>query len=182
LRKRLFLCSVMVIACCAGRMVRWAFFDRSWPYPLARMDRDRAAPLALPLAVPRAPQALPSAVPHSFPHAAPHSLPRVLAANRGQEEPGVQFASAANDATVLLTDRGIAWRLGSRAGHGRGLELRLLHTRSNLKWRAEDVLPAHANYFRGNNPRRWHSGVPLSTRARATDGSGKSGRNPGVCR
>jgi hypothetical protein len=167
LRKRLFLCSVMVIACCAGRMVRGAFFDRSWPYPPDRMDRDRSAPRALPLAVPRAPRALPGTVPHSFPHGAPHTMPRVLAANRGQEERRVQFASAANDATVLLTDRGIAWRLGSRAGHGRGLELRLLHTRSKLTWRAEDVLAARANYFRGNDPRHWHSGVPLSTRARA---------------
>jgi hypothetical protein len=99
----------------------------------------------------------------------PLALPRFFAANRGQARPAVQFVSAGGDATVLLTDHGIGWRL--RAGSGRsqeqGLALSPLHVRKKLLWKADDVLAAQANYFRGNDPRRWHTGVPLSTRARA---------------
>jgi hypothetical protein len=61
---------------------------------------------------------------------------------------------------------GIAWRLRSRSGRGRGLALQLLHARKKLGWKADGPLAAQANYFRGNDPRLWHASVPLSPLAR----------------
>ena len=88
LRKRLFSCSVMGMVCCACLMMHRAFLARSGLQTPGRADRNRFAPCAMPHPVPRA-------------------MPRIFAANRGQEAPGVQFASAASDGTVLLTDQGL---------------------------------------------------------------------------
>jgi hypothetical protein len=46
------------------------------------------------------------------------------------------------------------------------LEMQLAGVRAGIKAEGKDVLPGTANYFRGNDPAQWHTGIPTYKKVR----------------
>jgi len=124
--------------------------------------------------------------------AAYNSLPLSFEANRGQTDPQVKFVSRGSGYTLFLTSRAeaiLALRkqppkrdplkpadLASMPATlnpdaaGPPAIVRMKLVRSNPRPRVEAVyeLPGKANYFIGNNPKKWRANVPLCSKVRYT--------------
>jgi hypothetical protein len=113
------------------------------------------------------------------------TLPAYFEQNRGQTDPRVQFMSHGPGYTVFLTGAGTVLALrkmtvapgasaraaGGPAGKGikittASVWLNLRGARSDPQVEGIDPLPGRVNYFIGNDPGKWHTGIPTYARVR----------------
>jgi uncharacterized protein (TIGR03437 family) len=70
------------------------------------------------------------------------------------------------DIDIRSRENTVAWKdSGTRVS----LRTRFLHTRGDARLDPLDALPSHTNYFLGNSPRRWRTGVPNFGRLRVSN-------------
>ncbi len=87
------------------------------------------------------------------------NLPLSFEKNRGQADESVEFLAHAGDATVLLTRREVV--LDGGAGP---IRMRFVGARPAPSVVGVDALAGDANYFIGNDPRKWRMHVPTYAR------------------
>jgi hypothetical protein len=139
------------------------------------------AAMALVLLVgPRADASGPSPIPQAI-----GRQPLGFEANHGQTDPSVDYLARGNGYTLFLTrhevvfsvlapeqaeqtgaSEGVDKLLGARPSHPDAsiIRMRLLGSEAESTVTATDLLPGVANYFRGQDPRKWVSGVPRYAR------------------
>jgi hypothetical protein len=88
-------------------------------------------------------------------------LPLVFEANHGQAAPRVCFLARRNGSTLLLQENGAALRLAEGE-----VRMQLAGARAHPEIDALDPLPGTSSYFLGNDPAKWHTGIPQYGRIR----------------
>jgi hypothetical protein len=128
---------------------------------------------------------------HARINAAYAALPLAFEANQGQVDPEVKYMARGNGYKLFLTDSDAVFSFHSKssndepATHGRVFQLRartvpnsrrsqkdlfsvvrmqLLHGNSHAQVAAAGELPGKTNYYLGNDPKNWHTNVPLYAR------------------
>jgi hypothetical protein len=121
-----------------------------------------------------------------IPRGALHSKARALYAllpldferNDGQTDPKVRFLARGPGYTVFLTRDGAVLRLQRisqrslrrgtpwRASKVSVVRLTLVGASSDVPVKGENQLPGKSNYFLGNDPRHWHTGIPTYSQVR----------------
>ena len=111
-------------------------------------------------------------------------IPLSFEVNRGQSDASVKFLSHGNGYSLFLTDSAAVLVLSKKESHsklsghssaiGDVIRMELQGARSNVDVKGVDELPGKANYFIGNDPAKWRSGI--STYGKVT----YSGVYPGV--
>lgn len=100
-------------------------------------------------------------------------IPVAFEENRGQTDPAVRFLARADGFVLFLTDSGAVVKFPARRGEAPAGEvsLRLAFERSAAGTRpvGVDRLPRTSNYFIGNDPARWRTGVPSFAKVRYRD-------------
>jgi len=103
-------------------------------------------------------------------------LPLCFQSNEGQAEPDVRFISAGNGHTLLLkpNEAVIALRppmqvnpdaVPEQASQDTSVvRMRLIGADKSAEMRGLDSLPARVNYFIGNDPAKWHTGIATFAR------------------
>src|SRR5712692_100651 len=97
-------------------------------------------------------------------------LPLAFEVNEGQAPEGVRFVARAPGGNVLLTDTGVAFALKRVTDHSQTTSFRM-----NLKGAAPssprgfEELSGRANYFIGNDPSRWRTGISMYRQVKCTD-------------
>ncbi|MFB3776734.1 MAG: SBBP repeat-containing protein [Bryobacteraceae bacterium] len=106
--------------------------------------------------------------------AAPHTavnfggLPLAFEKNLGQADPGVVFVARGDGYALLLRSDEARFRLGS-SRDSTVVRVRLEDARSGAPSSAEDPLPGKVNYFTGDDPARWTTGIATYRRVRFND-------------
>jgi len=116
---------------------------------------------------------------------APLSLPLFFEANRGQTDARVKFLARSSGYTLFVTPtetvfagarttatRGMAPQAGSGAGSEPGpaiLRMKLLQSNPGPEVSGAKELSGKVNYLIGNNPRDWHTGIPLYEEVRSRE-------------
>jgi hypothetical protein len=97
------------------------------------------------------------------------ALPLAFEANQGRSDSRVRFASHGNGFSLFLSGTEAVLALDANGNFGSDL-LRMQLTGSNPEATiaGEQPLPGTANYFLGNDPAQWHTGVPTYRRVRYT--------------
>ena len=96
------------------------------------------------------------------------SLPLSFEPNVGQADPRVKFLSRGRVYTLFLTkDQAI---LTSENGKGKSenepVRLRIVGAKPDAEATGRDELPGKANYFIGNDPKKWRTNVPTYAKVR----------------
>lgn len=91
-------------------------------------------------------------------------LPLAFEPNTGQSDPQVKYLAHAPHATVWLTERGAVLGLGKKA-----VQMHFEGANKHPKIAAEDRWAGVSNYYAGNNPSQWRSGVPHFGKVRYSD-------------
>jgi Beta-propeller repeat len=88
-------------------------------------------------------------------------VPLAFEPNQGQAENGVRFAARAKGLTVLLRDREIDLSVQS-GGEAKAAELRMTYVGGTFREKpvALGKEEGISNYLSGNDPARWHTGIP----------------------
>jgi beta-propeller repeat-containing protein len=100
------------------------------------------------------------------------NAPLYFESNAGQYEGSAQFIARGNDCTVMLAPTQAQILLGKSSDQmvpPRSVFLQLSGANSSASISGRDLTPARANYFIGNEPSRWHSGVPLFSKVRVDE-------------
>jgi hypothetical protein len=98
-------------------------------------------------------------------------LPLAFEENRGQTDGQVEFLSRTPDGTLFLTGTEAVLALPGARKQGapnssRAVRMRLAGSRSRPKTRGLEPLPCRANYFYGNDPKKWRTGVAQYSRVK----------------
>jgi hypothetical protein len=109
-------------------------------------------------------------------------LPLAFEANQGQADPQVKFVSRGAGYNLFLTptEAVLTLRKGSRqeqntpatkpltlpSENSAVLHMKLIGGNSKADVFGQDELPGKSNYFIGNDPKKWHAGVPQYARVR----------------
>ena len=83
--------------------------------------------------------------------------------NLGQTDPRVRFLTRGAGATTFLTDTGavmVLARNGARDAEQAVVRMRLIHARMPRFAAGLEKLPGIGNYFIGNDPKKWRTGIP----------------------
>lgn len=106
-------------------------------------------------------------------HIAASELPLVFEPNQGQTDPQVKFLARGAGYGLFLTANEAVLALQGAAPHSQAsarrqsvLHMQLVGAGSNQAPVATDQLPGRSNYFFGNDPSRWHRGIPQFARVR----------------
>lgn len=105
------------------------------------------------------------------------SAPLYFERNAGQFEGDAQFIARGSGCSVLLAPTQAEIMLGKPAGQiavrdesvTRSVRLQLVGANPASKIAGLDELPARANYFIGNEPSKWHTGVPMFSRVQVDE-------------
>ena len=104
------------------------------------------------------------------------TLPLSFEANQGQTADVVRFLARGDGYTLFLTPTGAVLTLPEASGGANGtkvqsparksdvLRMELQGARPNALVEGADELPGKSNYFIGNDPKKWHVGVPTFRR------------------
>ncbi len=109
------------------------------------------------------------------------SIPLFFEANRGQTDPRVRFLSRSTGYTLFLTPSEITLIEGGTMARGwqrvapaedistprAVIRMKLVGGRPSPVMTGVDELPGKVNYLVGNDPKAWHTGVPLYSQVRA---------------
>ena len=98
--------------------------------------------------------------------AASLSVPLTFEANQGQTDPQVRFLSRGSGYALFLTSNEAVLSLTRHPGTHATIRTGLLGARRSPQIDALDRLPGQSNYFAGNDPSRWRTGVPTFARVR----------------
>ncbi len=99
-------------------------------------------------------------------------LPLSFEANQGQADKALQFLSRGSGYSLFLADSSAL--LALKGGSGRPaastniVRMDLVGAKHALDVTGLDQLPGTANYFLGNDPAQWHSGVPTYAKVKYT--------------
>jgi len=109
-------------------------------------------------------------------------LPLAFEANQGQTDPQVKFISRGAGYNLFLTstEAVLTLRKGSRQEHDSSsnklltlpvedsamLRMKLLGSTAKADVFGQEELPGKSNYFIGNDPKKWHAGVPRYAKVR----------------
>jgi hypothetical protein len=100
------------------------------------------------------------------------SLPLRFEPNQGQLDPRVSFLARTPECDLFLTEEGATLgfhtKSASPAGDSPVLRMRLMHGRS-VRPLASDLQPGISNYFVGNDPTTWRTGIHGYARVRYRD-------------
>jgi hypothetical protein len=105
------------------------------------------------------------------------ALPLTFETNVGQTDPRVRFISRGAGYSIFLTGDEAVVSLATpsagtahapRAAGQAALAMKFLGARSAAQVSGLERLPARVNYFVGNDPARWHTGVPSYARVKYT--------------
>jgi uncharacterized protein (TIGR03437 family) len=90
------------------------------------------------------------------------SLPLSFEANRGQTDPAVKFLSHGSGYALFLTADSAVFKLrSSRKGSSAAVvRMKLVGANSRAEIDGAEALPGTANYFMGNDPNGWNTGIP----------------------
>ena len=90
------------------------------------------------------------------------SLPLSFEANRGQTDRAVKFLSRGSGYALFLTADSAVFRLrSSRKGSSAAVvRMKLAGANSGAEIDGAEALPGTVNYFMGNDPNRWTTGIP----------------------
>ena len=105
----------------------------------------------------------------STPGVARFSVPMTFEPNVGQADSNVQFVGRGKGLTVLLTHQEIAVRVATPATAQNGTVVLRVAGNAGFDWKGEGRVRAESNYFLGNDPKKWHTGVPHFARAETAD-------------
>jgi hypothetical protein len=113
------------------------------------------------------------------------NLPLIFEANRGQTAKQVKFLARGDGYALFLTSDGatLALRTGAPAEEAplpiddgseqtareEVLRIRLIGANPHARIEGVDKLPGKANYFTGNDPKKWHTDIPMYARVRYRD-------------
>ena len=100
------------------------------------------------------------------------NAPLYFESNAGQVEDSAQFIARGKDCTVFLAPTEAKILLGKssdQTGSPRTVRLHLAGANPSANLAGRDLLPARANYFIGNEPSQWRSGVPLFSKVRVDE-------------
>ncbi|MGC8492244.1 MAG: SBBP repeat-containing protein, partial [Syntrophobacteraceae bacterium] len=92
-------------------------------------------------------------------------LPLYFIANRGQVNKKVVYYETGAEHATFFTRRGIVVSLRHGAGkaaktHRCNLRIGMAGMNKQVRIVAEDAQPGKVNYFLGNDPHQWHTGIP----------------------
>jgi len=87
-------------------------------------------------------------------------LPMYFEANTGQADPEAQFISRGRGYALFLTKSEAVLSLRDQGARSRTIRLRLVDATPNAIVEGIDPLSGTVNYFVGNEPGQWRSGVP----------------------
>src|SRR5258708_3842633 len=111
-------------------------------------------------------------------------LPLAFEANQGQTDPQVKFISRGAGYNLFLTatEAVLTVRKGSQEHNSSAtksvprpvassavLHMKLVGANSKADVFGQDELPGKSNYFIGNDPKKWHAGVPQFARVTYAD-------------
>jgi hypothetical protein len=95
-------------------------------------------------------------------------LPLSFEANQGQTAPQVNFLARGNGYTLFLTPTGAVLASEPTAsavgGSNNVLRMELVGNNPTAQPAGLEQLPGVSNYFVGNDPKQWHSGIPTYAR------------------
>jgi hypothetical protein len=114
------------------------------------------------------PDAAPN-VPHVQPSAHSGNMPLYFEPNQGQTDPRVRFIARNQGISVFLEDREASLVLGSHGPDGGPsvvVRMRLLGASSPKTVSGLERMQGIANYFRGKDPAKWRTNIPLYARVR----------------
>ncbi len=95
-------------------------------------------------------------------------LPLSFEANQGQTDGQAKFLSRGSGYTLFLTPREAVLSLSQSDAHA-VLRMQLLSANPDPQVVGLDELPGRVNYFIGNDPQTWRTGIPTYTRVRYQD-------------
>ena len=110
-----------------------------------------------------APELVPSRTPN---HLNLSQLPLSFEPNQGQTDPQVRFLARGAGYGVFLTADQAILSLRSSAQASSVVRMELAGANPAAAAAGASPLPGKSNYFIGNNPKKWHSGVPQFARVR----------------
>jgi len=90
------------------------------------------------------------------------AVPLSFEANQGQTDSQVKFLSHGDGYSLFLTSNEVVFKLRTPAGVKAPpsvFRMKLLGAKRNAQVSGADQLPGVANYFIGNDPKKWHSGI-----------------------
>ena len=92
-------------------------------------------------------------------------LPMIFEPNQGQADPSVKFLAHGAGFSLFLDENGalLDVQTGRASGAGRSerlVRMKLVGANLNATTAGSDPLPGKSNYIIGNDPQKWHSGVP----------------------
>jgi uncharacterized repeat protein (TIGR01451 family) len=93
-------------------------------------------------------------------------LPLSFEPNQGQTDPRVKFLARGSGYGVFLTADQAVLTLRSSANTSSVVRMQLAGANSAAAATGTSQLPGKSNYFIGNDPKKWHSGVPQFARVR----------------
>jgi Abnormal spindle-like microcephaly-assoc'd, ASPM-SPD-2-Hydin/Beta-propeller repeat/Cep192 domain 4 len=99
------------------------------------------------------------------------NLPLAFESNQGQTDSQVKFLARGPGYSLFLTADGAVLsarpRAAREADHGGAVvRMKLLHSSEHASVAALGQVPGKTNYFIGNDPSRWHTGVPTFAKIR----------------
>ncbi len=113
------------------------------------------------------------------------NLPLIFEANHGQTAKQVKFFGRADGYALFLTDDGATLALrtvaptekdtlsienrSEKTARGAVLHMQLVGANLHARIEGVDKLPGKANYFAGNDPRKWHTDIPMYARVSYRD-------------
>ncbi len=127
--------------------------------------------LAIPCLSDDARQALVAATPAGRTHAALANLALSFEPNLGQVDPRVKFFSRGRGYTLILTKDQAILRIERPMAKNENalVRLRLVGAKLDAEVTGRDELPGKANYFLGNDPKKWRTNVPTYAKVRYHD-------------
>ncbi len=126
--------------------------------PLHRYSEQAAAS---PNFLPSSPPVLSSyAKSKSDAHAILGQIPMIFEPNQGQVEPSVKFVSRGQGYNLYLQETGAVLALASKDQHIECVRMTLAGAYSAPEVSGTERLPGSSNYFIGNDPKKWHRGIP----------------------
>jgi hypothetical protein len=111
-------------------------------------------------------EAAPSAATRASLSATYGKLPLSFEANQGQVDQAVRFLGRGRGYTLFLTPSEAALRLSGPRGGDAVVRLAWAGGNRHPRVMGESPQPTRSNYFLGNDPRQWHTGVPNYARVR----------------
>jgi IPT/TIG domain-containing protein/beta-propeller repeat-containing protein len=86
-------------------------------------------------------------------------LPLAFEKNEGQVDPSVRFMSRGKGYSLFLTSTEAALRLNGAKKESATVRWQVVGGNRNARIAGESLLPGKTNYFIGNDPKKWHSGI-----------------------